>query len=72
MSFSIYTTDNPDVIYFEHNIEGDNYAGSMWFEGKILTDYDGVFELPKEVIQMMIDKGCDMTYAFNNEDFKHE
>ena len=41
--------------YFEHNELGDNCAGGLLFEGKGLIDYDGVFELPKEVIQMLRD-----------------
>ena len=36
--------------YFEHEVLGDNCAGELLFEGKNLIDYDGVFELPKEVI----------------------
>ena len=41
--------------YFEHNELGDNCAGELLFEGKDLIDYDGVFELPKEVIQILRD-----------------
>ena len=41
--------------YFEHNELGDNYAGELLFEGNDLIDYDGVFELPKEAIQMLRD-----------------
>lgn len=36
--------------YFEHNELGDNCAGELLFEGKNLIDYDGVFELPTDVI----------------------
>lgn len=43
--------------YFEHNEFGDNCAGELLFEGNDLTDYDGVFELPKEVIQAIRDLG---------------
>jgi len=50
-------------MYFEHNILGEECAGSMWFEKKTLVDYDGVFELPKDVINMMLKKGYDMSYA---------
>ena len=41
--------------YFEHNELGDNCAGELLFEGNDLIDYDGVFELPKEVIQILRD-----------------
>ena len=43
--------------YFEHEEYGDEYGGGLWFEGKNLVDYDGVFELPKEVIQALRDLG---------------
>ena len=43
--------------YFEHEEYGDEYGGGLWFEGKNLVDYDGVFELPKEVIQALRDTG---------------
>jgi hypothetical protein len=62
--FTIYSTPKPFVFYFEHNTLGEDCAGHMWFdENKALIDYDGVFELPKEIIKMMLDKGCDMSYA---------
>lgn len=38
--------------WFEHEEHGDEYGGGLWFDNDMnLTDYDGVFELPKEVIQ---------------------
>ena len=43
--------------YFEHEEYGDEYGGGLWFKGKNLVDYDGVFELPKEVIQALRDLG---------------
>lgn len=43
--------------YFEHNELGDNCAGELLFDGLTLIDYDGVFELPKEVIQALRDTG---------------
>lgn len=53
------TTDNLTVEifdevplrgYFEHNELGDNCAGELLFDGLSLIDYDGVFELPTDVI----------------------
>ena len=41
--------------YFEHNELGDNCAGELLFYGLSLIDYDGVFELPKEVVQALRD-----------------
>ena len=35
--------------YFEHNELGDECGGGLWFQDGALTDYDGVYELPKQV-----------------------
>jgi len=36
--------------YFEHNELGDECGGGLWFDDEMfLRDYDGVYELPKEV-----------------------
>lgn len=67
------TTKNFDITiwgwdnrgYFEHHKFGDNCAGELWFEGTELTDYDGVFELPKEVIKALEGQGFVV-----DEDFK--
>lgn len=34
--------------------------GGLWFEGKELVDYDGCFELPKEVAIAVKDLGYDV------------
>jgi hypothetical protein len=50
-NFTVHIYDEEPVRgYFEHNEKGDNCAGELLFEGKDLIDYDGVFELPMEVI----------------------
>lgn len=40
--------------YFEHDILGDNSGGELWFarsgDRLELTDYDGVWALPREVV----------------------
>ncbi|MEQ1601291.1 MAG: hypothetical protein ABL885_05925 [Methylophilaceae bacterium] len=43
--------------YFEHNRLGDGCAGGLWFEDKILVDYDGVFELPRDVVRVLLEAG---------------
>lgn len=48
---------SPTKGYFEHETEGDNCAGELWFEGKELIDYDGVFALPKEVVTALREYG---------------
>ena len=62
-NFTLYDTTNPQKIYFEHNRLGENCAGGMWFENKTLIDYDGVFDLPKEVLEHMLSQGYDMSYV---------
>lgn len=66
-----YPVSEPDQIYFEHNRVGDDCAGHMWFENRTLIDYDGVFELPKQIITYMSHIGYDMSYCdditLNNE-----
>jgi hypothetical protein len=37
--------------YFEH--ETLEISGGLWFKDKVLVDYDGVYELPKRVIQLI-------------------
>lgn len=44
--------------YFEHFSHGDEVAGGLWFSGKELIDYDGVFELPEEVVDSLKLWGC--------------
>jgi hypothetical protein len=40
----------------------DWYAeGGLWFEGKELVDYDGVFALPDAVLDILESKGFDVT-----------
>jgi len=50
---------------FEWTIDklGEYEVGGLWFEENELTDYDGVFELPKELIEYLEKQGYDMEYA---------
>lgn len=42
----------------------DWYAeGQLWFEGKVLTDYDGVFALPICITNKLEELGYDTSYA---------
>jgi len=43
--------------YFEHLELGDACGGGLWFKGKELVDYDGVYSLPKEVAEKLRELG---------------
>jgi hypothetical protein len=55
--------------YFEHQITG--CSGSLEFEGKTLVDYDGVYELPKRVIQGLRNLGFIVDAVTANEERKY-
>lgn len=44
--------------YFENIVTGA--GGGLWFDGPELVDYDGVFELPKDVVDMLSGAGYDV------------
>tara|TARA_R100000734_G_C3280027_1_gene73870 strand:- start:533 stop:790 length:258 start_codon:yes stop_codon:yes gene_type:complete len=50
---------------YDEGSGGDYYyaEGGLWFEGKELVDYDGVFELDDEVIKCLEDWGADISYV---------
>jgi len=67
-NYNLWFEPNNDYVYFEHDEIGDNHAGGMWFNNKTLVDYDGVFELPKEIIKYMEKEGYNMNYAKDLDD----
>jgi hypothetical protein len=48
--------------YFEHDTSGR--SGGLWFKAKALTDYDGVFELPREVVKALRSEGYRVASEF--------
>ncbi len=46
---------------WEHQSDEDDEetysSGSLWVDGKVLTDYDGCYQLPKEVEVALMDLG---------------
>lgn len=56
---------NTGLGFFEWEIpELDEYAsGGLWFEDRTLTDYDGVFALPQQLISFLEENSFDMTWA---------
>jgi len=57
---------NPDgkgwILWEIDELEIDEGIG-LWFQGNELTDYDGVFELPAELVKFLSQQGYDMTWA---------
>ena len=45
--------------YFENNINGN--GGGLWFEDNQLVDFDGMFDLPKSVFNMLVGAGYDLS-----------
>ena len=54
--------------WFEHNEYGDECGGGLWFHDGALVDYDGVYELPREVIQALAEQGIDVEYCNEESD----
>lgn len=51
--------------HFEWDVEEleETEAGGLWFERNELIDYDGVFELPKQLIDHLKGAGFNMDWA---------
>lgn len=47
--------------YFENKEYGTN--GGLWFDGSELMDYDGVTELPQEILDALKGAGYDVRYV---------
>jgi len=53
-------SDESELIRFLYDGGGSVGIG-LWFEGKTVTDYDGVFQIPKQAVEMLEEIGynCD-------------
>jgi len=52
-SFECYDVDDCETYYAE---------GGLWFVNKELVDYDGVFELPSQILDYLEDNGYDVKH----------
>ena len=43
--------------------EDDEITGGLWFEGKVLVDYDGEFSLPDAVLNALISNGYEVKHG---------
>lgn len=54
----LHTRENQTEPCCAEVISGEHYAEiGLWFEGKELADYDGVFSLPRELGEMLKNAG---------------
>jgi len=63
-NYSIEIDTKAKYGYFEHDRLGDQSGGGLWFDKNLtLTDYDGVYDLPSEVRNVLIMFGmCDKDF----------
>lgn len=63
--FSIKIDTGALYGYFEHNEFGDECGGGLWFDDlNNLLDYDGVAELPAQVISALVSAGYKLEEEF--------
>lgn len=55
--FTVEISTESQYGYFEHNVYGDELGGGLWFENNELVDFDGVFTLPVQVADAIIELG---------------
>ena len=54
----MFTITDPDEGYVTWEVDGEVVAEiGLWFNGKSVVDYDGVFELPKQLIEWLQSMG---------------
>jgi len=66
--WTVYVDEDGDPVGFEHSRYGDEGgSGGLWFDGTHLVDYDGVYNLPKGVIDICERLGFNMDYAKDDD-----
>jgi hypothetical protein len=66
--WSVFVDERGVPNGFEHAERGDECGGGLWFDGRVLVDYDGVFSLPAGVIALCEKLGFNMDYAKETAD----
>ena len=63
MDLYIHDDKRSGLIEWTYENEDDDVVEhiGLWFDGKTVTDYDGVFELPQEAIHLLEENGYDCT-----------
>jgi hypothetical protein len=66
--WTVFVDEDGDPVGFEHSQFGeDGGTGGLWFDGTHLVDYDGVYNLPKGVIEICEHIGFNMDYAKDDD-----
>lgn len=66
--WSVFIDEEGHPLGFEHTELGeDGGTGGLWFDGTHLVDYDGVYNLPKGVVEICEAKGFNMDYAKDDD-----
>jgi hypothetical protein len=54
-NFTVCVDTDKHYGWFEHDVLGDNCGGGLWFDKELmLEDYDGVYDLPSEVKNVLV------------------
>jgi hypothetical protein len=54
-NFTVCVDTNKKYGWFEHDRLGDDCGGGLWFDKNLtLEDYDGVYDLPSEVKNVLV------------------
>ena len=62
--FAVMIDDVEGYGYFEHDRLGEEGgAGGLWFKGKELVDYDGVWALNKEIATALRERGYEVSWT---------
>ena len=70
-TMTLYACDAPGRAFIEWDIPSLEFVEEigLWFNvQKNLLDYDGVFSLPKEAIELLREHGFSVSKEFTNED----
>jgi hypothetical protein len=50
-NWKVFVSPSTNYGYFENQVT--ETSGGIWFKGRMVTEYDGVFELPANVVKAL-------------------
>lgn len=50
-NWKVFVSPETNYGYFENQVT--ETSGGLWFKGRMVTEYDGVFELPVNVVKAL-------------------